>query len=136
MLIELSYVNVMRWGSVMNEIEIRARYKETKAYLEAAAVTLEGAAQTDRVKETRKLLEHANTALYELGRLREEPGLDRRQGQRQEPDEPRCAAPGRGPACRSAALWPLRARKLHVAYSGTMPRPPGSNGGISPIRSG
>jgi len=38
-----------------------------------------------------------------------EPGPDRGQRQRQEPDEPRCAAPGRGSACRFAALWPLRA---------------------------
>ena len=45
---------------------------------------------------------------YELGRLREEPGPDRGQRQRQEPDEPRCAVPGRGPAW-FAALWPLRA---------------------------
>jgi hypothetical protein len=39
--------------------------------LEAAAVTLESEEQTKRVKAARKMLEHAKTALYELGRMLE-----------------------------------------------------------------
>jgi hypothetical protein len=53
----------------MDRAEIRARYEETKAYLEAGCVAMEGAEQTARVKAARKMIEHARDALYELGQM-------------------------------------------------------------------
>lgn len=53
----------------MDKAEIKARAVEAQAYAAAASTVLEGAAQTDRVKEARKMLEHAKKALYELDEL-------------------------------------------------------------------